>query len=46
MDGQAQLDVGGEVANNLRTKCVAKSPRRSAFQQSCGSLIVHAVGLS
>ena len=24
VDGQAQLDVGGEVANNLRTKCVAK----------------------
>ena len=46
MDGQAQLDVGGEVGNNLRAKRAAKSPRKSAFQQSCGSLIVHAVGLS
>ena len=24
MDGQAQLDVGGEDANNLRAKCAAK----------------------
>ena len=23
-DGQAQLDVGGEAANNLRAKCAAK----------------------